>query len=403
MNRRAIVRGIQLIVAITLATFAYIIYDAIAAQKADLGAGLAHLSLGWLLVSAACALQEGVCGGLRAWVLCRVLDPKVSARTGIISEFVLMFCAGVTPGQAGAAPAQIAVLMNGGVRFANATAAAFLTASCTILFFLASAITIFALRATGHMAVMGGSELDVLLGISVGVFGTGFLMIVTSAAYPPLLKGIVRLLAPAFGVPWRLILRALRLIRPLRAWADALLAKPGGVMAAFLRTIDDFHRAFRIYMARGKLAYLAALVLTFGFFVSRFAVAYFLLLALGIPTTPDTFVATASPFVQVLLVQALLNFALYLSPTPGASGIAEAGSTQLMAPWVHGAFELPYLVLWRVIALFLCMFVGGVYVFRYLGTDVLEKQVREVEDAKKAEKNERDAADSAKEPATERG
>ena len=82
---------------------------------------------------------------------------------------------------------------------------------------------------------------------------------------------------------------------------------------------------------------------------------------------------------QVVLIQALLNFALYLSPTPGASGVAEAGSTALMSPWVKGPYELPYLVLWRVLALFLCMFVGGIYVFRYLGTDVLEKRIKENE------------------------
>ncbi len=55
-----------------------------------------------------------------------------------------------------------------------------------------------------------------------------------------------------------------------------------------------------------------------------------------------------------------------------------------MSPWVSGVYELPYLVLWRILALFLCMFVGGIYVFRYLGTDVLEKRIKENEAAKKA-------------------
>jgi uncharacterized membrane protein YbhN (UPF0104 family) len=93
--------------------------------------------------------------------------------------------------------------------------------------------------------------------------------------------------------------------------------------------------------------------------------------------------------VQIVLVQALLNFALYLSPTPGASGIAEAGSTALMSPWVGGVYALPYLVLWRILALFLCMFVGGVYVFRYLGTDVLEERIKATEAEKKALEEER--------------
>ena len=47
------------------------------------------------------------------------------------------------------------------------------------------------------------------------------------------------------------------------------------------------------------------------------------------------------------------------------------------------------LVLWRLLALFLCMFVGGVYVFRYLGTDVLEERIKATEVAKKALEEER--------------
>lgn len=396
MNRKALVRGIQLIVAITLATFAYILYDGVHSQEADLALGLANLSVGWLAVAALCALQEGVCGGLRLWVLCRVIDPKVRPRTGIISEFVLMFCAGVTPGQAGAAPSQIAVLMNSGMRFADATTASLMTASCTTVFFLLTAVVVFTLRATGQMAVMGGPELDVLLGVSVATFGAGFVALFLSAAYPPLLHGIIRLLAPIIRPPFRALVSAVARIPRVGPWAERILSRPGVISAGLVRAVDDFHRKFRIYLRQGKLAYFAALLLTFGFFVSRFAVAYFLLKALGLSTTPDTFVTIGPPVVQVILVQALLNFALYLSPTPGASGIAEAGSAHLMAPWVRGAFELPYLLLWRILALFLCMFVGGLYVFRYLGTDVLEKKVKEVA-AEKA------AADAEPEPELPQG
>ena len=54
------------------------------AQESDLAPGKR-----WLVVAAVCALQEGVCGGLRMWVLCRVLIPTIRPRVGIISEFVL--------------------------------------------------------------------------------------------------------------------------------------------------------------------------------------------------------------------------------------------------------------------------------------------------------------------------
>jgi glycosyltransferase 2 family protein len=379
MNKRAIVRGIQLIVAITLATFAYLAYRDVHAKQASLAAVLTHLKPGWLVLAAALALQEGVCGGLRMFCLGRVLSKDLRVRTAIISEFVLMFCAGVTPGQAGAAPAQVAVLVHGGMRLVDVATASLVTAACTIVFFLASAVLIFVLRATGHFAISGGVEVDALLGLSVTVFGSGLVALILCAAYPPLLKGLLRVLAIPFGPLTRGVLRVVALVAPARAWAERQLEKPGAIRERLVLSVDDFHEGFRVYLQRGKGAYLTAQLLTFGFFCSRFAVAYFILLGLGVSTTPATFVTIGPPIVQVVLVQALLNFALYLSPTPGASGIAEVGSTLMMSPWVSGPYELPYIVLWRILALFLCMFVGGVYVFRYLGTDVLEERVKAAE------------------------
>ncbi len=384
MNRRTLIRGIQLVVGITLATFAFLIYRSIHGQKEGLTAGLDHLKPGWLVVAAVLALQEGVCGGLRIFVLCRVLSRELRARTAIISEFVLMFCAGVTPGQAGAPPAQVAVLVHGGMRFVDVATASLLTAACTIIFFLASAVSIFALRSTGHFVISGGTQVDYLLGLSVTVFGGGLVALVLCAAYPPLLKGVIRVLAAPAGVVARLGLRALAHVKRARPWAEKQLASPGAASARLLRSVDEFHDGFRVYLERGKAAYALAQLLTFAFFCSRFAVAYFILLGLGVPTTPETFVTVGPPIVQVVLVQALLNFALYLSPTPGASGIAEAGSSALMTPWVSGVYALPYLVLWRILALFLCMFVGGLFVFRYLGTDLLEKGVKDAEAARRA-------------------
>jgi glycosyltransferase 2 family protein len=389
MNRAAIVRGIQLIVAITLGTFAVLIYRGIESKQADLVAGFSHLRPGWLVLAAVLALQEGVCGGLRMFVLGRVLCRELKVRTAIVSEFVLMFCAGVTPGQLGAAPSQAGVLVHGGMRFVDAATASLLTAACTSIFFLSTALLLFVLRATGHLVVPVGSEIDFLLVASVVWFGGGLLALLLCAAYPPILKGLCRAFSVPLGPLYRGALRGLARVSRLRPWAEAHLASADTLLARMNRSMDDIHEGFGVYLQRGKRAYATAQLLTFGFFCSRFAVAYFILLGLGLPTTPSTFVTVGPPVVQVVLIQALLNFALYLSPTPGASGIAEAGSNALMSPWVAGVYEIPYVVLWRILALFLCMFVGGIYVFRYLGTDVLEKQVKDVEEAKRARERER--------------
>ncbi|MEZ4311449.1 MAG: lysylphosphatidylglycerol synthase transmembrane domain-containing protein [Polyangiaceae bacterium] len=384
MNRRSIVRGVQFIVGITLLTFAYLTFDSFRENPEGLRLGFSHVRPLWLILGAVLALQEGVCGGLRIWVLGRVLYPKLRARTAVISEFVLMFAAGVTPGQLGAAPSQVAVLMTGGMKFADVATVELLVASCTITFFLLSALVIFALREAGLFIVYGKVPIDWLLGVGVAGFGSGLVLLIFSAAYPPLAKGVVRAGSAVLSPIWHAILRLFTRFSRTRTWAEGSLSRKGDLRTRMMLTVDDFHHGFRIYMKRGKRAYLTAFLLTFGFFCSRFAVAYFVLLGLGLPTTPTAFVTVGPPLIQIILVQALLNFVLYLSPIPSAGGLAEASSRDLMSQWVKAPFDVPYVLVWRLLAQFLCMFVGGVYVFRFLGADVLESKVKEVEAEKRA-------------------
>ena len=187
--------------------------------------------------------------------------------------------------------------------------------------------------------------------------------------------------AKVLGPPWHVVRLGLARIPRLGKLCDSPTLQPGILGERLQRAVDRVHEGFNVYLQRGRASVALAFALTVAFFWARFSVAFFILKGLGLNTTPHHFVAVGPPFVQVITVQTLLNFALYLSPTPGASGIAEAGSNTLMSPWVPAAYELPYLVLWRVLALFLCMFVGGAYVFRYLGTDVLERRAKEAEEA----------------------
>jgi hypothetical protein len=377
VNRARLIRGAQLIVALTMATFALLLYRSIAQHRDHLAIGLSGLQPGWLVFAVALALQEGVCGGLRMYVLGRVLCPTLTPRTAIASEFVLMFVGGVTPGQLGAPISQVAVLVEGGMPFAAIATAELLTAFCTVFFFLVSAAAMLALRATGLLVVPGAAQLGVLLGFSTLIFGGALAALILCVVHPRLLKVFFavagRLLSPLAGGA---IVGLSRLPR-LHALVGAPRALPGALTARLVASVDRVHEGFMVYVRRAKGAVAVALLLTFCFFCARFAVAYCILRGLGLPVEPRGFVTVGPPFVQVIIVQALLNFALYLSPTPGASGIAEASSSTLMSPWVSGPYELPYLVLWRLTALFLCMFVGGNHVFRYLGTDVLERRVKE--------------------------
>jgi uncharacterized membrane protein YbhN (UPF0104 family) len=384
VNRAALIRGIQLIVALTLATFAFLLWRAVTVKQADLAEGLSTLHPLWLLVAVAFALQEGVCGGTRMFVLGRVLCPQLTWRTAVASEFVLMFVAGVTPGQLGAPVAQVATLVEGGMPFDAIATAELLTAFCTLLFFLLSAAVLLVLRTQGLLSVPGAAGLDWLVGISTVVFGSALLALILCVVHPPLLKGVFRTAGRILSTGWHPLRHGLGGVSWFKSLRTSPTLQPGVLGERLQRAVDRVHEGFAVYLERGRWAVAQAFALTVAFFWARFSVAYFILKGLGLSTTPSHFVAAGPPFVQIITVQSLLNFALYLSPTPGASGIAEAGSNTLMSPWVPAAYELPYLVLWRVLALFLCMFVGGAYVFRYLGTDVLERRAKEAEEAERA-------------------
>lgn len=385
MNRAALIRGIQLIIVLTLGTFAFLLWRAVVVKQADLAQGLSDLQPGWLVLAVVLALQEGVCGGTRMFVLGRVLCPRLTWRTAVSSEFVLMFVAGVTPGQLGAPVAQVATLVEGGMPFDAIATAELLTAFCTLLFFLLSAAAIITLRACGWLVVPGAAGLDWLVGFSTVVFGSTLLALILCVVHPPMLKSVFRGAARVLGPAWHVVRLGLARVPRLGNLRSSPSLQPGIMSERLQRAVDRVHEGFNVYLQRGRASVALAFALTVGFFWARFSVAFFILKGLGLSTTPHHFVAVGPPFVQVITVQTLLNFALYLSPTPGASGIAEAGSNTLMSPWVPAAYELPYLVLWRVLALFLCMFVGGAYVFRYLGTDVLERRAKEAEEARLAQ------------------
>lgn len=75
--------------------------------------------------------------------------------------------------------------------------------------------------------------------------------------------------------------------------------------------------------------------------------------------------------VQVMGRMVLLNLVLYFSPTPGGSGIAEAGFVVLFSNILPEGVEGIMAVLWRFTAEYLPFFLGAFVTIRAFGSDVL--------------------------------
>lgn len=67
----------------------------------------------------------------------------------------------------------------------------------------------------------------------------------------------------------------------------------------------------------------------------------------------------------------LLNLVLYFSPTPGGSGIAEAGFVVLFNSILPNGTEGIMAVLWRFTAEYLPFLLGAVVTVRAFGADVI--------------------------------
>ena len=67
----------------------------------------------------------------------------------------------------------------------------------------------------------------------------------------------------------------------------------------------------------------------------------------------------------------LLNLVLYFTPTPGGSGVAEAGFVVLFSNILPNGVEGIMAVLWRFAAEYLPFLLGAVVTIRAFGSDVL--------------------------------
>ena len=74
---------------------------------------------------------------------------------------------------------------------------------------------------------------------------------------------------------------------------------------------------------------------------------------------------------QVMGRMVLINLVLYFSPTPGGSGIAEAGFVMPFANILPGGLEGILAVLWRFTAEYLPFMLGAVVTIRAFGSDVI--------------------------------
>ncbi len=320
LSPKLLVRGFQIFVLISLIGYiAVLIYGNNFPAFLE---SLTRIHWEWIVLGLGLASLDWLGGGLRLWVVTRVLHPDPPFKGMVLAGGMSAWAAYVTPMQSGAAPLMIYTMRRYGVPVPVAMAATLMTFIATVAFFAIAgplAILFGAGKSLGEKGnVLGLSLYDLFLG-SLGIFaGLGVLLVVI-IIFPRIVRDLIHRLAIFAG-------------RRSKRVANKLAQLQAGIDTAH-ESVEKFNTP------RGWLALLWATIISGPSHANKLLAGYVALRAVGIE----------AQFVDVLLVQTLITFLLYFVPTPGASGVAELTSAVVMSVYVPVAVTPLYTMIWRLI------------------------------------------------------
>ena len=337
LSPRLVRRGLQIFLLASLLGFgASLVYGN---NLGTFARSLGDVHWGWVLAGVALASLDWLGGGLRLWVIARVVhkDPPIGGM--IVAGGMSAWASYLTPFNSGGGPMMMYVMKRNGVPLPVAVTSTLLTFIATVIFFaLAGPAAILAgagraLQFKGDVA--GLSLYDLFLG-SLGIF---VLLAVVFA---------VLLIAPkaAHGGVARLV-----------QWASTRNAGLAARLEKLLQGLDQAVlslQAFRTW--RGMRALGWATLISGPSHANKLLAGYVALRAIGIQAN----------FVDILLVQTLVTFLLYFAPTPGASGVGEVLSTLIMANYVPRELTPLYTLLWRSVLSYFTIAAGFVIFSRWV-------------------------------------
>ena len=293
---------------------------------------LTQFKLLFFIIALALNVCDWTLGGLRILVLSARLFPQIEFKTCLKSNLGNLFLGAVTPAQTGGGAAQIYVLYKNGMPFADAT-----MASCVCflgsIFFLISCVLY--LLFFGHVPAMNPSLLF-LSWITLLVFSAIILLFTVAVVKPQTFENATK--------------RFLSVIPILKKLLGS------GKLEAFFDSVQKYQDIMKIYVLKGKLALMATFILSSVIYLNKFFIAYIVLKGMGLDV----------PFIQTIFIQMILFLIFYFSPTPGASGVAELSSAQLIGTIIPKSSQAVFTVLWRTFTLYIGVAVGGVIILKYL-------------------------------------
>ena len=265
--------------------------------------------------------------GLRFQILVKGLGENMSFWDSFRAFVANLFLGAVTPFQTGGGPLQIYILNRAGVPLARAFSACLVGAMLTILSLVSSTLVILLFKRD--------------LGLNFGQFMGAIFGLVS----------LLFLLALALFI--LSIFRMEMIKRAIGKCLNFLTRQKSSITERVMRGLDQYSECMSIYAKSQKRTLVAAGLLTFASIATLCLVAPLILAGLNVQQAAS----------QVFLIQFILNFIVYFSPTPGGSGIAEFSSYWMMASATSGQSMLEvYTLIWRFFTNFIGVGLGGLIV-----------------------------------------
>lgn len=259
-------------------------------------------------------------GGTRLWVLARGLGDDLRWRDGLRAQLYNVFAGGLTPAGTGGGPAQYWVLTRSG---------------------LDGPRTVLILTATWVGNMLG---LVLLAGISFAYLATrpGTFL----SGVPTSLAGLFLAVAAVASV-------LLFVPGPLARLADRAARRRDSPRLRRVRDrLEEYRGSVRLLFREGRGAWLLNAMASWTMVISKCVAGVLVLRALGV--TGRALSAAARQALQFALI--------YVTPTPGGSGVAEMSALGVMRDLVPAELLGGYTVLWRATTAWILIAVGALWI-----------------------------------------
>ncbi|MGB9667354.1 MAG: lysylphosphatidylglycerol synthase transmembrane domain-containing protein [Thermosulfidibacteraceae bacterium] len=121
-----------------------------------------------------------------------------------------------------------------------------------------------------------------------------------------------------------------------------------------------------LFKRRGKINFFLSIIYSVMIYISFLSIAPFIVWALGGEGT----------FKELFLKQLFLFYGIFLSPTPGGSGVGEIGAVIVYENVLKGKELLAFAILWRIMSQYLSAFIGSLVIIALHIIDLKSKPIK---------------------------